>query len=58
MDLVHVPKMHLFTDETRACIMAQLLYSVYIGSQHIMPPIQGEVLAQLYHELRRLYGLS
>ncbi len=45
-------------DETQAFIMAQLIYTVYIGSQHIIPSLRREDLAQLYQEYKRLYSLS
>jgi AcrR family transcriptional regulator len=48
----------LTNDETQALLMAQLIYTIYIGSQHIVPPIQGEGLEQLYQEFNRLYGLA
>lgn len=43
-------------DPARAKVLAQFAYSLYIGSQHIIPPIQGEGLAALYHEIDRMLG--
>lgn len=41
-------------DHARAARIAQLYYIIYIGSQHIIPPIQGQALAQLYQEVFRV----
>jgi AcrR family transcriptional regulator len=35
-------------DQVRAKVFARLLYSIYVGSQHIIPPIEGEDLGALY----------
>ncbi|HEY0757180.1 MAG TPA: TetR/AcrR family transcriptional regulator [Ktedonobacteraceae bacterium] len=37
-------------DQVHAARMARLFYSIYIGSQHMIPPVQGVELAQLYQE--------
>ena len=41
-------------DHTRAARIAQLYYTIFVGSQHIIPPIQGQALAQLYQEAFRV----
>jgi AcrR family transcriptional regulator len=43
--------------EAPAEIMAQMLYAVYVGSQHIVPPINNENLKQIYAEIKRIYHL-
>jgi AcrR family transcriptional regulator len=35
-------------DHLYAKLLARVLYSLYVGSQHIIPPIQGEDLGALY----------
>lgn len=35
-------------DRLYAQQLARVLYSIYVGSQHIIPPIQGEDLSALY----------
>ncbi len=35
-------------DPTHARLLARLLYSIYVGSQHIIPSIEGEDLGALY----------
>lgn len=37
-------------DHSQAARMARLFYSVYVGSQHILPPIQGDDLVSLYQD--------
>jgi len=37
-------------DHSQAARMAQIFYSIYVGSQHILPPIQGDNLAYLYQD--------
>jgi len=44
-------------DHSQAARMAQLFYSIYVGSQHIVPPIQGAELALLYQEALPLLNL-
>lgn len=44
-------------DQKYAFHMARLFYSIYVGSQHILPPMQGENLARLYREAQRLLVL-
>ena len=41
----------------QARIIAQLLYTIYVGSRQITPPIQGEQLSQLYREIMKFYRL-
>jgi AcrR family transcriptional regulator len=35
----------------RAHRLSQLLYSIFVGSQHIVPPVQGQELEALYREV-------
>ncbi|GAC1391648.1 MAG: hypothetical protein NVSMB38_12690 [Ktedonobacteraceae bacterium] len=35
-------------DRLHAIQIAKALYSIYVGSQHIIPPIQGMELEQVY----------
>ncbi len=37
-------------DHSQAARIARLFYSVYVGSQHILPPIQGDDLVSLYQD--------
>jgi AcrR family transcriptional regulator len=48
----------LIDDHSHAARMAQLLYSVYVGSQQIIPPIQGDDLAYLYREVQHMLRLA
>ena len=45
-------------DATLAHQRAQLLYVIYIGSQQLMPPIQGEDLIRHYAELTDVFMLK
>lgn len=45
------------TAPAQAIPFARLIYTVYIGSQHVLPPIHGAGLRQLYQEIIRGYGL-
>ena len=45
-------------DHFHAKRMAQLYYSIYVGSQHIVPPIQGADLAHLYQEALPLLNVA
>lgn len=45
-------------NRNHAAHMAQLFYSIYIGSQHIIPPIQSTDLAHLYQEALPLLNLA
>ncbi len=45
-------------DRRQATQMARLFYSIYVGSQHIIPPIQGADLASLYLQAQQLFNLS
>ena len=47
----------LTQDAAQGVLLARLFYALYVGSQHIVPPLQGEALKQLYQELQRLPGL-
>jgi len=41
---------------SQALILARLLYTIFIGCQHIQPPIDEAGMTQLFHEFQRLYG--
>jgi len=43
--------------QAQALTMARLFYAIYVGSEHIRPPITGEALRELYNEIRRLYSM-
>lgn len=43
------------TDHTYAKVLARLLYSIYVGSQHIIPPIEGEDLGAVYQLVQRWF---
>jgi len=43
-------------DRLYARQIAQVFYSIYVGSQHIIPPIQGEDLRPLYQLAQRWFG--
>ncbi|MBA2680055.1 MAG: TetR/AcrR family transcriptional regulator [Ktedonobacteraceae bacterium] len=45
-------------NHTHAKRMAQLFYSIYVGSQHIVPPIQSADLEHLYQEALQLLNVS
>lgn len=45
-------------DHSHAARMARLFYSIYVGSQHIVPPVQGADLAHLYQEALPLLNLA
>ena len=40
-------------DRERAHRISQLFYSIYVGSQHLLPPVQGDELEALYREVGR-----
>lgn len=42
-------------DHLYARQLARVLYSIYVGSQHIIPPIQGEELRALYQLAQRRF---
>jgi hypothetical protein len=45
-----------FTEKkTDAVILSRIFYAVFIGAQHMMPPIEGRELQQLYKYLQQLY---
>ena len=48
----------LIGDHAHATRMARLFYSIYIGSQHILPPFQGADLAHLYQEALPLLNVA
>lgn len=41
-------------DRERAHRLSQLFYSIFVGSQHILPPVQGDELEALYREVERI----
>jgi AcrR family transcriptional regulator len=43
-------------DRLYAQQFARLLYSLYVGSQHIIPPIQGEDLSALYQLVQQWFA--
>ena len=45
-------------NHAHAAQMARLFYSIYVGSQHIIPPIQSNDLAHLYQEALPLLNLA
>jgi len=42
-------------DRLSARQLARVFYSIYVGSQHIIPPIQGEDLRALYQMAQRCF---
>lgn len=46
----------IVSNPARALSLAQLLMTVYIGSQQIRPPLQKGELEQLYSEIKQLYA--
>ena len=42
-------------DHLSARQLARVFYSIYVGSQHIIPPIQGEDLRALYQMAQRCF---
>lgn len=45
----------MLQDETRAERMAQMLYTVYLGSQHMTPPLPSAAVRRLYQDILQLY---
>jgi AcrR family transcriptional regulator len=43
-------------DQMLAQQLARVLYSLYVGSQHIIPPIQGEDLGALYQLVQQWFA--
>ena len=41
-------------DRERARRISHLFYSIFVGSQHILPPVQGDELEALYREIERI----
>ena len=41
-------------DRERARRIGQLFYSIFVGSQHMLPPVQGHELAALYQEVQNI----
>jgi AcrR family transcriptional regulator len=41
-------------DRERAHRISQLFYSIFVGSQHILPPVLGDELEALYREVERI----
>lgn len=48
----------ILADPDRALLVARLLYTIFVGSQQIRPPLQADTMRQLYHELQQLYKLT
>ena len=42
-------------EEQQAVTLSRLIYAVYVGSQHIVPPIQGPDLMRLYQQIQGFY---
>jgi hypothetical protein len=42
-------------DRLSARQLARAFYSIYVGSQHIIPPIEGEDLRALYQLVQRCF---
>lgn len=51
VDYLRAIYLEMTGDEEWAAALARLIYSVYVGSQQIIPPIEGEALRRLYAEL-------
>jgi AcrR family transcriptional regulator len=43
-------------DRERSRDMARLFYSLHVGSQHLLPPIQGQDLEVLYREIQKIFN--
>lgn len=41
----------------RAQLLAQLLYTIFVGCQQIQPPIDENGMATIFYEFQRLYGV-
>lgn len=48
----------LLGDASHAQTMANLSYSVYVGAQHIVPPIEGADLRQMLQIIHRIYAIG
>jgi len=44
------------TDPLYAKSLARVLYSIYVGSQHIIPPIQGEDLGAMFQLVQQWFA--
>ena len=44
-------------NDRQALAMARMLYTIYVGSQQIIPPLHGEGLRQLYQHCLQAFGL-
>lgn len=45
-------------DTTRATIMAQLAYTILVGSMHVQPPLPLQARRRLFDEFRQLYQIK
>jgi hypothetical protein len=43
-------------DRLYAQQLARVLYSIYVGSQHVIPPIRGEDLSALYQLVQQWFA--
>lgn len=44
--------------DTQGQLMAELLYTIFVGSAHTVPPLAAQRLAAYFAEFLRLYGLE
>ncbi|MEM6638705.1 MAG: TetR/AcrR family transcriptional regulator [Pseudomonadota bacterium] len=42
-------------DQSKADVLGRLMFTVFVGSQQICPPIKGKALREMYGELQKLY---
>lgn len=60
IDTLRVAYLHqlceaVVNDEANASTMAEMLYTIYVGSQQIVPPIQGDALKRIYAMFKHFY---
>ena len=48
----------LVAEPNQAVLLARMLYTVYVGSHHQLPPLVGESLQALYRVCMHAFGLS
>ncbi len=56
--VLHVFRVIIIGDETQARLMADMLFTMTIGSITSLPRIPPERVLDLYTEFKRLYGLG
>ncbi|MBV7336151.1 TetR/AcrR family transcriptional regulator [Chloroflexi bacterium TSY] len=58
--LVYVERLFLEmgSESAQAHQIAQMIYAMYIGCTHMLPPIEGTPMIQLFEEFRRAFQLS